>query len=238
MNMVVHEPTIKKPTNPRLSYNLLVSYGYNRDSLTSNNAMIPIAYYLMQQNCPDSFDVSKKYDDDRKEIFHWLASAMLKKVFSGQPDNVLRPIREIIHSSNSSFPKQVIFDKLKGTPKSFVFGDDEIENLFNYQYGGAFTYSILATIYPSLNFRGKFHEDHIFPKTLFTEKKLKKLGIPEEDIPFYLNNYNCIANLQLLEGIPNQEKSKKMFDEWIEESYPDEIARKTYMERNYIPMDL
>ena len=219
----------------RLSYNLLVSYGYNRDSLTSNNAMIPIAYYLMQQNCPDSFDVSKKYDDDRKEIFHWLASAMLKKVFSGQPDNVLRPIREIIHSSNSSFPKQVIFDKLKGTPKSFVFGDDEIENLFNYQYGGAFTYSILATIYPSLNFRGKFHEDHIFPKTLFTEKKLKKLGISEEDIPFYLNNYNCIANLQLLEGIPNQEKSKKMFDEWIEESYPDEIARKTYMERNYIP---
>lgn len=219
----------------RLSYTLLVSFGYNRDSLTSNNAVIPIAYYLFKQNCPDNFDISQKYEDDRKEIFRWLVSALLKKVFSGQPDNVLRPIREIIRTSNSVFPRQAIFDKQKGTSKSFIFDDDEIDNLFNYQYGNAFTYSILATIYPSLNFRGKFHEDHIFPKTLFTEKKLRKLGVSEEDIPFYLDNYNCLANLQLLEGIPNQEKSKQMFDEWIIETYPDENDRKAYMERNYIP---
>ncbi|MGI5115626.1 DUF262 domain-containing protein [Treponema sp. SP13] len=219
----------------RLSYNLLVSFGYNRDSLTSNNAIIPIAYYLLQQNCPDNFDISKKYEKDRKEIFHWLVSALLKKVFSGQPDNVLRPIREIIRKSNSAFPRQEIFDKQKGSIKSFMFNDDEIDNLFMYQYGNAFTYSILAIIYPSLNFRGKFHEDHIFPKTLFTAKKLKELGIPEEDISFYLDNYNCIANLQLLEGIPNQEKSKRMFIEWIVETYPDETDRKMYMERNYIP---
>lgn len=219
----------------RLAYNLLVSFGYKRDSLTSNNAVIPIAYYLLKQDCPDNFDISKKYENDRKEIFHWLVSALLKKVFSGQPDNILRPIREIIRKSNSSFPRQEIVNKQKGSSKSFTFDDDEIENLFNYQYGNAFTYSILATLYPSLNFRGKFHEDHIFPKTLFTEKKLKKLGIPDEDIQFYLDNYNYIANLQLLEGIPNIEKSKKMFDEWIVEMYPDENDRKMYMERNYIP---
>ena len=219
----------------RISYLLLVSFGYNRDSLTSNNAIIPIAYYLMKQGCPDNFDIASKYEKDRKLIFQWLVSALLKKVFSGQPDNILRPIREIIRKSNSIFPKQEIYEKQKGTSKSFTFDDDEIASLFDYQYGNAFTYSILATIYPSLNFRGKFHEDHIFPKSIFTEKKLRKMGISEEDIQFYLDNYNCIANLQLLEGIPNQEKSKKMFDEWIMESYPNENDRRAYMERNYIP---
>ncbi len=219
----------------RLSYLLLVSFGYNRDSLTSNNAVIPIAYYLMKQGCPDNFDIASKYEKDRKLIFQWLVSALLKKVFSGQPDNVLRPIREIIRKSNSSFPKQEIYEKQKGTSKTFTFDDDEIESLFDYQYGNAFTYSVLAIIYPSLNFRGKFHEDHIFPKSIFTENRLKKLGVPQEDIQFYLDNYNCIANLQLLEGIPNQEKSKKMFNEWIKDYYPNKNDRIAYMERNYIP---
>jgi hypothetical protein len=50
-----------------------------------------------------------------------------------------------------------------------------------------------------------------------------------------LENYNCIANLQLIEGIPNQEKSGKEFSKWIEEKYPNEKERKQYMERHYIP---
>ncbi|MBP5437693.1 MAG: DUF262 domain-containing protein [Treponema sp.] len=235
-NMLTIEKKWDDITNAiRLSYNLLVSFGYNRDSLTSNNAVIPIAYYLLKQNCPDNFDIAGKYKDDRKEIFHWLVSALLKKVFSGQPDNVLRPIRNVIKNSTSSFPRQEIIKKQKGSSKSFTFDEDEIDNLFTYKYGNSFTYSILAIIYPSLNFRGKFHEDHIFPKKFFTEKRLKRLGIPEEDIPFYLDNYNYIANLQLLEGIQNKEKSTKMFDEWIEEEYPNENDRKAYMDRNYIP---
>ncbi|HQF78488.1 MAG TPA: hypothetical protein PLO40_09770, partial [Spirochaetota bacterium] len=160
---------------------------------------------------------------------------LLKRIFSGQPDNVLRPIREVISSSANGFPYSEIFDKLKRTPKSLSFDEDEISNFFYYQYGQAYTYSILAFIYPSLDFRNKFHQDHIFPKSLFTAKRLQKYGIPEADIQFYLENYNCIANLQLLEGIPNQEKSGKEFSKWILEKYPNENDRKQYMERHYIP---
>ncbi|HNC85507.1 MAG TPA: hypothetical protein PLT95_01195, partial [Agitococcus sp.] len=90
-------------------------------------------------------------------------------------------------------------------------------------------------IYPSLDFRNKFHQDHIFPKKLFTRKRLLARGIKEEEIDFYLDNYNLLANIQLLEGIPNQEKSGKDFDVWIKERYPDKKERKLYMERNYIP---
>ena len=235
-NMLKIEKNWDNITNAiRLSYNLLHNFGYNRDTLTSNNAIIPIAYYLMKKGCPSNFEISSKYESDRKLIFQWLVSALLKRVFSGQPDNVLRPIREVIRDNHLQFPKNEIFEKQKGSSKSFKLDEDEIANLFRYQYGNAFTYSILAIIYPTLNYRGKFHEDHIFPKSFFTEKKLRKLGISEEDIPFYLDNYNYIANLQLLEGIPNIEKSNKMFSEWITETFPNDTERQTYMERNYIP---
>lgn len=214
---------------------LLSNLGYHRDTLTSNNAIIPIACYLNLIGNPNGFCESSKYADDRNKIFKWLVIALLKRTFSGQPDNILRPIRDVVNSSKNEFPFDAIINKLKGSPKAMTFDDDEINNLLYYQYGQSYTYSVLAFIYPSLDFRNKFHQDHIFPKKLFTRKRLLSRGINEEDIDFYLNNYNLLANIQLLEGIPNQEKSGKDFDVWIKERYPDKKERKLYMERHYIP---
>ena len=217
------------------SFVLLANLGYHRDTLTSNNALIPIAGYLYKIGNPDTFSESSKYQEDRKKIFKWLVMVLLKRTFSGQPDNVLRPIREEIENAQNGFPFDGIVSKLKGSTKAISFDDDEIDNLLYYQYAQAYTYSVLAFIYPSLDFRNKFHQDHIFPKRLFTRTKLVKLGIAEDQIDFYLNNYNCLANLQLLDGVPNQEKSGKDFLEWIKEKYPNNNDRQAYMDRHYIP---
>lgn len=219
----------------RSSFILLSSLGYHRDTLTSNNALIPIACYLNKIGNPDNFSESSKFLKDRRRIFKWLVIALLKRTFGGQPDNVLRPIRAVINESSEGFPFEKILEKLKGTTKTMSFDDDEIENLLYYQYSQAYTYSVLAFIYPSLDFRNKFHQDHIFPKKNFTPKRLKKYGIAEEKITFYMNNYNYLANLQLLEGVPNQEKSSKDFSQWLSEKYPDKSDRKEYMKRHYIP---
>ena len=217
---------------------LLSCLGYHRDTLTSNNALIPIAMYLYKIGSPDGFSESSKYREDRKKIFKWLVMVLLKRTFSGQPDNVLRPVREVIDKSEDGFPFEKIILKLKGSAKAISFDGDEIENLLYYQYAQAYTYSVLAFLYPSLVFRNKFHQDHIFPKKLFTAKRLEKRGIREEDIEFYLNNYNYLANIQLLEGVPNQEKSGTDFDVWIKEKYPNKDDRKAYMKTNYIPDDV
>jgi len=214
---------------------LLSSFGYHRDTLTSNNALIPISTYLYKIGSPDNFSESGKHQNDRQRIFKWLVMVLLKRTFSGQPDNVLRPIREVINSSTGGFPLDEIIKKLKGGTKAISFDDDEIYNLLYYQYAQAYTYSILSFIYPSLDFRNKFHQDHIFPKNLFTRKRLKRRGINPNDIEFYLDNFNYLANLQLLEGVPNQEKSGKDFDKWIKEKYPNKKDREAYMERHYIP---
>ena len=46
---------------------------------------------------------------------------------------------------------------------------------------------------------------------------------------------NTLANLQLLDSIPNVEKSNMSFAEWMKEHYSDEEKRRIYMERHYIP---
>ena len=83
---------------------------------------------------------------------------------------MLRPLRKIIATNNNEFPLQTIIDGFKGGTKSFTFTDDEIDNLLSYQYGQKHTFSILALLYPNLDFRNKFHLDHIFAKSLFTKE--------------------------------------------------------------------
>ena len=220
----------------KIAYILMDSFGYNRDTLKSNNAVIPIAYYINKIGNPVNFQIASKYEKDRELIKKWLVISTLKQHFSSHPDNILRFLREIIKNDNTNgFPFDVIVQKSKGGIYSFTMDDDEIENIFCFKYGQAYTYSILSILYPTLDFKNKFHEDHIFPKTMFTEKKLLKQGVLNSKIEFYLNNYNYLANLQLLEGVPNQEKSKTPFDKWINEKYKDKDERLSYMKKNYIP---
>lgn len=219
----------------RLATILVSSFGYNRDTLTSNNALIPISYYLLKVGSPYNFVDSSSYSDDRKRIQKWLTASLLKRTFSGQPDNVLRPIRQVLSNGHSSFPLKEIVEKLRGGTKSMVFTDDDVENLLFYQYGQKYTFSTLALLYPSLDFKNKFHIDHIFPRSFFSKKKLRELGVADGKIPYYLENHDNLANLQMLEGTINQEKSDSQFEEWLNRTYPDVQERKEYMSKHYIP---
>lgn len=220
----------------RGAYVLLASLGYHRDTLTSNNAVIPIAYYLYKVGSPENFPVAAKYAGERAKIFRWLVIALLKRTFGGHPDNVLRPMREAIdEAAGEAFPYDAMIGKLKGTEKAMSFDDDEIYNLMYNKYGTPYTYSILAFLYPTLDFRNKFHQDHIFPRKLFTKSRLKKRGIEPEKASEFMGAVNYIANLQLLEGTPNQEKSGKEFGEWLAQAYPEKADRRDYMKKNYIP---
>ena len=219
----------------RLAVSLVSNFGFNQETLTSNNAIIPIAYYLLKKGLPANYVQSSIYKDDRNLVHKWLILALLKRVFSGQPDNVLRPLRKIIANNHDNFPLGTIIEEFKGSTKSFTFTDDEISNLLTYQYGQKHTFSVLALLYPTLDFRNKFHLDHIFAKSLFTKKNLSKLGVSEDKQDAFINDCNVIVNLQLIEGIPNQEKSNMKFDEWIVKTYSDQSKLRDYMDKHYIP---
>jgi hypothetical protein len=215
---------------------MLVScFGYNRDTLTSNNAVIPIAYYLKKNGNPKNFELASRYKNDRFLISTWLTISLLKRVFGGQPDNLLRPLRQVLSESNSSFPFIQIVEKLKGGPNTIIFTMEEIESLLDSEWGQKYTFSTLSLLYSTLDYRNKFHIDHIFPRHLFTEKKLLKLGIAEDQVWSYILKRDSLANLQLLEGLPNQEKTGQDFKKWFYETYPTETERKDYLKKHYIP---
>ena len=83
----------------------------------------------MKIGMPDNFDTSTSATTNREKIKKWLIMSLLKRAFSGQPDNVLRPIRAIIEENGTKeFPIDEIISKLKGTSKTIVFRNDDIEN--------------------------------------------------------------------------------------------------------------
>ena len=93
-------------------------------------------------------------------------------------------------------------------------------------------------LYPTLDFRNKFHIDHIFPKSLFKKSILKKRGLSDEDIEKFQDNVNYLGNLQLLEAIPNIEKQNTEFKIWLDETYSTETEQKDYCNKHYIPQNI
>jgi uncharacterized protein with ParB-like and HNH nuclease domain len=214
---------------------LVAGFGYSRDTLTANYPIIPIAYYLKARGLPKNFDTSARYTEDREAIRRWLILSLVRRVFGGSPDTVLRPVREILRSARDGFPHQAIVDKFKGTPKSLACTEDDVENLLRHEYGKGYTFSVLALVYPALDFRNRFHIDHIHPRSKFTKPKLRQRGIRDADIDFYLENVDLLPNLQLLEGVPNQEKSDTDFAEWLKNTCKSPQARASYISRHFIP---
>jgi uncharacterized protein with ParB-like and HNH nuclease domain len=220
----------------RHTVTLVSAYGYNRDTLTANNAIIPIAYYLLKAGLSARFDQASRFSEDRNRIKRWLTLSLLKRVFGGQPDTVLRPVREVIRNSASqSFPLEAIIEEFKGTNKSLVFSDDDVENLLLYKYGEGYTFSTLALLYPTLDFRNKFHVDHIFPRSFFTRTRLVRKGVAPEDVDSFISQVDLLPNLQLLEGIPNQEKSDSDFKEWFERNFVSKQQKADYIAKHFIP---
>lgn len=227
-------PTIK--ASVYAAYSLVSSFGFTRDSLKSNNALIPIAYYLKMLGVPANFDTATVYAQNRKIIKKWLIMSLIKRTFSGQPDNVLRPLRELIsENGQKDFPLDAIIERLRGTSKSIIFTKDDIDMLLEHRYGEADTLTALMLLYPQLDFNNKFHIDHMYPKSKFTKKILRSKGVGPDLIGEYMDQVNSIANLQLLAAIPNIEKQDTDFDVWFEATHPTDSEKIEYRTVNYLP---
>lgn len=236
-NMLVIEKNWDEYTDAiRIAVELMASFGFSRDNLNSNSILIPIAYYIKTIGNPVNFVDSKKYASDRGKIKKWIVASLLRRVFSSQPDGILRPVREIIQKNTSgAFPLEEIIDRFKGTNRDIKFTDDTIENLLWTKYGSSDALVVLSVLYPWADLKNVFHIDHIYPKSQFTERRLKKKGVASDAMEFYMNNVNYLGNLQLLDGTQNKGKNDSDFDVWLADNYKDSSKLKDYKEKNYIP---
>ena len=219
----------------RVTVSLAMSFGFTGQTLTSANALIPIAYYLLKPGLSANYVMAAPYNEDRECIRQWLLACLLTGTFTGQPDTVLNAVRPIIGQSPTSFPAPQIATAMSGMNRPLRLTPEQIDGFLDTKYGQSQTFLILSLLYPWLDYQNLFHQDHIFPRSMFTRTRLARLGVPPEQFGFYLDNVDRLPNLQLLQGTPNQEKSDQPFHEWLAKNYTTLQEQNAYRELHYIP---
>ena len=213
---------------------LIANFGFNGNSLTTYNAIIPIAYYIHYNKLEKNILDSTKYYKDRQKIKEWLTRSILKNVFGGQPDSIYPALRKIIKESSSGFPLTEIIEHYRGRQRSIIFGDDELDALLELKYKDKKTYSLLMLLQPSLNQYLIYDKDHLHPRSKFTDTNYKLLGLTNDDIIFYESYKDRIANIQLLPKIPNVEKSNQTLEEWVRKNNIDENSTRHFLKENFL----
>ena len=222
---------------------LLQQFGYNERNLTANSVIVPVAHYLHLRGAGDSYLDSTADAADRLALQRWVTRSLVKRgIWGSGLDTLLTRIRDVLRTNSAcGFPVAAVEEAMAAVGKSLAFDNAEIDELLNLKYAGQRTFSVLSVLYPGLDLSKKFHEDHIFPKSRFTKKKLLDAGVPLDSIDDYLAAVNLLPNLQLLAGTANIEKQDGLPAEWIDTAFPSEHKRATYLAENDLdgfPLDL
>ena len=209
---------------------LISRFGFHSKNVVAPLALLPIALYLLKRG-DKTFDTSSKAEDADAQVAirRWFVFATLKNAFGGSSDTTLARLREVLSGCrpNSPFPAAKLYQSLEIEPR---LTDAEIERILEYRYLGRYTNLVLSLLYPDRDWKDAvFHEDHIFPKSEFQVRALKKRGFDESKMQSYIAKHNLIANLQLLTESENLSKNATPFEQWIK------TRDASYRERHLIP---
>jgi len=208
------------------------TFGVDRDTLTSQNALIPVIYYLYRLDGPTLQGSTPFEVANAAAVRRWLLSAMLNNVFSGSSDNVLRDVRQVIAerlaAGERDFPVEAIERRLAASGRSARFDGYAADEVLSIAYGKRRTFLALSLLYDRTNWGTlEYHQDHVFPRSLFTDENFRAAGVPADRWDHYRELRDRLGNLELLLAHENEEKSNKAFGEWI--STRDQTFRQTHL---------
>lgn len=214
---------------------LLATFGFSERTLSADSVLMPIAYYVFRRGLGSSYVTSSHHTADREAMRLWITRSQMKRgIWGSGLDTLLGRLRDVIRTHGlQSFPAQELESAMARLGKSLRFDDAEIAELCELGFGRPRTFATLALLYPGLDLSRQFHEDHIFPKSRFTRAQLAKDGIASDRIDDYLERVDTLANLQLIDGLPNIEKQAKLPLEWLSgPAFSSDAARTHYMAGN------
>lgn len=215
-------------------FDLLKSFGLTSFTLTSNNATLPILYYLYHSNKYYDFTNKTMYESDRKEIKQWLYIAILRKLFGGTSDSILQQTRKAFTydisqkfiDNNFNFSSRLINNQITNLGQ---IDDEALDNLLLTQKDNCYAFPILSLLYPNLDYKNNnFHKDHIHAEVLYKnlDENLK------QEYPFKI--YNSILNLQMLDSNENESKSSSYLIDWVNKNCGDDINLKQQFLNNHL----
>lgn len=207
---------------------LVSKFGFSSKNIISQVALLPVGLYLMRRGNKNFADSSQKDDVEAQvAIRRWLVRVLLRNAFGSSSDRMLKNVQDVLveipAGRASPFPAQRLSQALS---IDYPVSDDELDGYVRNAYQGKYTFLILSLLYPDRDWKNAvFHEDHIFPKTEFEVRKLRKRGYDDDRIKRYVSLVNLVPNLELLTDSENLEKNAKPFDKWFETRDADFQAR-------------
>lgn len=214
---------------------LINQFGIGEKTLTSRNAVIPIAYYFKQTGLTvDNMQRSdEQFHQTKQAIKKWLLTSLLNGTFSGNSDTVLRTVREVLQETDGDgFPLEAINAEVEGLNKVVGFNEEIANNVLEYKKGSQRTFLALTLLYPQHDWGSvQYHQDHIFPESQLEETTLREQGFDEGTIQTFTSECDTLANLQLLTEGENTAKQDQSFEDWV--TNQDESS----YDRHFIPTD-
>lgn len=216
-------------------FDLVKSFGFSDATLTSNNALLPIIYYLYHRKIEKDFHTKTEYSDDREIIKKWLQVSLVKRVFGGTSDSVLSQIRQAFTNNVADkplqedfelFPTDAINSKIR---KDIGISEEFIESLLLTQKDDQYAFSLLALLYPDLDYKNNnFHKDHLHPASGYGNLSDELKG------KYGWQTYNSLKNLQMLDANENMSKNDKTLEEWVKIEI-EAKDRGTFLSNHLIP---
>lgn len=213
---------------------LLNRFGLSTRSLTAHSVVIPLAYFLASKGHDDGYLDSSSTGPDRAALQVWVNRSLMKRgIWGSGLDTTLTRIRQAIDSQGGKgFPVEAVQKEMASIGKSLEFAATEVDELLEVKYGGQRTFPVLAMLYPGLDLSKTFHEDHVFPRSRFTPKRIRDAGVPAEQVDMFRDAVDRLPNLQLLGGTANIEKQAALPATWLLTAYPGAEQRQTYIAEN------
>jgi hypothetical protein len=201
------------------------AFGIDEDTLTSVNALIPVAYYLHQHPNLKLLGESEAEVRNAKRVRVWLISVLLNHVLGGSSDSMLHKLREalqIYRRPNGDFPIMELNKAIAEAGRIPATSDNCVENVLSTTYGKDTCFLALSLLYDDRNWGNIPHSiDHLFPKEAFKKNVADHVKEFRDDF----------GNLALVISDENSGKQDRPLGEWLTTRSPE------YLKRHFIPPD-
>lgn len=201
----------------------LVQYGYSRDTLSSQNAILPIAFYIFNDGD------KKKKDEWRRYLSH----ALIKNLYSSRNDSFLEELRKEL-KGKKTFQFDEWLSKTFTGDKKFEVTKENIEEMLEYKKGrNAFV--VLSMLYNFQHNQINIDLDHLHPASGFSNAKLKKIFIVDDIAKEWQNKKDQLPNLQMMESSKNRSKNDTPLQIWVDKVFDDENEKSRFFNGSYFP---
>lgn len=220
------------------TFRLLRKFGLDVRTLSSNNAILPILYFVYHNNLTEQIVDSVKQKQNRELIKAWLLRVTILKPFGGSGDTVLANIRKAFIKEFKQDEKKYFDEALELFPLkqieqeakySQTIDDEYLENnIVEIRKNSPEAFAVLSLLF-SMREDIEVHIDHLHPISAYKKRS-------KEERKEYEYWADTLPNLQLLEGGENMSKQHRPLKEWVEKNCGDN--KEAFLRQCLIPINV